>query len=264
VPASSIFATMTPTVLVEPRGAVTVVTLNRPDRRNGVTVRMVRELHAALAAVAAGDARVVVLRGAGDHFCVGADLTGFEPEEGEADLHRTGRNYHSATLLHTMPQVTIAAIDGGCAGAGMGWAAACDLRFASDRARFATGFLKVGASGDMGLAWSLVHAVGSAQARELMYFGDKFDAARALEIGLVTRVIAPERLHDETLALATELAGRHPFPLRMVKANLLSAERMDLAEYVEIETARHLHVVAGPSLADGIRAFRAARDAEGP
>lgn len=259
-----------PTVLVERRGAVAVVTLNRPGRRNGVTAEMCEQLYEALRPLSDSDTRVVVLRGAGDDFSVGADLTGGDAAgpsgelgdsapAGPPSLERLGPVYHAATLLHTMPQVTIAAVDGGCAGAGMGWACACDFRFAADRARIATGFLKVGASGDMGLVWSLVRIVGGARARELLFFPDKLTAQDALTLGLVTRLFPAEVLHDEVLALADDLAGRHPFPLRMMKANVLSAERMDLGEYIEIESARHLHVAASPSLREGIEAFARAR-----
>lgn len=233
-------------VVTQHDGAVAVVTLNRPGRRNGVTVEMCEQLHRVLTALASGDARVVVLRGASGDFSVGADLGG--NRGADATLERLGPVYHAATLLHTMPQVTIAEVDGGCAGAAMGWACACDLRFASTRARFNTAFLDVGVSGDMGLAWSLTRLVGAAHARELLFFPEKTDAAHALEHRLVTRLFDPDRLHDEVMALASRLAGRHPFPLRMMKANLLSAETHGIADYVEIESARHLHTAFDSSL----------------
>ena len=107
----------------------------------------------------------------------------------------------------------------------------------------------------MGLAWSLPRLVGGARARELLMFGEKISADEALALGLVTRVFHPDDLHDDVLALAETLAGHHPFPLRMMKANILSAERMDIAEYIEIESARHLHVAASPSMREGIDAF---------
>ncbi len=243
-----------PSVLLEQQGGVTIVTLSRPGRRNGVTMEMCEELYEALRPLPAGDSRVVVLRGAGDDFSVGADLKGGQ-STGSPTFERLVSVYHASTLLHSMPQITIAEIDGGCAGAAMGWACACDFRFASDRARFATGFLKVGASGDMGLIWSLVRVVGPARARELLLFGEKLTGQDALSFGLVTRLFAAGSLHDEVMALAGELAGRHPSPLRMMKANLLSAERMDLEEYIEVESARHLHVVAGPSFREGRESF---------
>jgi 2-(1,2-epoxy-1,2-dihydrophenyl)acetyl-CoA isomerase len=243
-----------PCVLSERRGPLVVITLNRPSRRNGITVEMCQQLYEALLPVPASDARVVVLRGAGDDFSVGADLTAGAPTQTPTFEH-LGPAYHASTLLHTMPQVTIAAIDGGCAGAALGWACACDFRFASDRAKFATAFLKVGVSGDMGLVWSLQRLVGGSRARELLFFPEKIGADEALALGLVTRIFAAADLHDAVLALAETLGAHHPFPLRMMKANILSAERMDIGEYIEVESARHLHVAAGPSLREGIEDF---------
>lgn len=237
---------MASTVLLEEHGAVSIVTLSRPGRRNGVTTQMCEELYETLRPIPASDARVVILRGAGDDFSVGADLAGGE-SAGGATLEHLGPVYHAATLLHSMPQVTIAAVDGGCAGAAMGWACACDFRFASDRAKFATGFLKVGVSGDMGLVWSLVRLVGAARARELLFFPEKVAAQEAFSLGLVTRLFPAVTLLEEVLALADELSARQPFALRMLKANVLSAERSDLTEYIEVESARHLHVAAGLS-----------------
>ena len=251
--------TSSDTVRVERRDAIAVVTLNRPERRNGVTVELCEQLHRRLVEVADSDARVVVLRGAGDHFSVGADLGGEAPASAPPGLDQLGPVYHAATLLHSMPQVTIAAIDGGCAGAAMGWACACDFRFASQRARFNTAFLQVGVSGDMGLVWSLLRILGGARARELLFFPERIGAEQALELGLVTRLFEPAALHDETLALAEQLAAVHPFPLRMMKANVLSAESQGIADYVEIESARHLHVTASPSLREGLEAFQRSR-----
>lgn len=238
------------TVLVERRGAVALVTLNRPGRRNGATVAMCEDLYAAVSAVAASDARVLVLAGAGDDFCVGADIAA--PDENARPAPggtQFGAFYHSATLLHTMPQVTIAAIDGGCAGAGMGWAMACDLRFATTRARFSTAFLNVGVSGDMGLAWSLERLVGGGRARELMFFPRRIDGEEALSIGLVTRLFEPGELHGRALELATELTERDPLALRLAKANCISAETLPIAEYIDIESARHLQTTGRPDFA---------------
>lgn len=238
------------TVLLDRCDAIAVITLNRPERRNGVTVEMCQVVHEVVQEVAASDARVVVLRGSGDHFCVGADITAVsegerQPSPGPDEL---GLIHHAATILHTMPQVTIAAIDGGCAGAGMGWAAACDLRFATPRARFSTAFLNVGVSGDMGLAWSLDRIVGGARAREMLLFPDRFGADEALGWGLVTRLFEPADLFDQTMNLAGDLCKRDPYALRMMKANCLSAEHLTMQEFVEIETARHLHSTNRPDM----------------
>ncbi|MBW8785479.1 MAG: enoyl-CoA hydratase/isomerase family protein [Novosphingobium sp.] len=233
-------------MLFERRGAIAIVSFNRPERRNSVTVEACRRVYEVLGEIAASDARAVILRGAGTDFCAGADLggqAGDEPRGAPPTLADLGLLHHAATLLHTMPQVTIAAIDGGCAGAGMGYAAACDFRFASDQAKFSTAFLNVGVSGDIGLAWSLTRIVGGARARELLFFPEKFDAAAALEHGLVTRVFPRERLHAESLAAAEQLCGREPFALRMMKANLVSAEELSLAAFIDLETARQLQTI---------------------
>lgn len=238
-------------VLVAQTGAITTITINRPERRNGVTVETCRALYRATQDVAASDARVVILRGASEHFCVGADIGGGPADgaDGPApDLHALGFLHHAATLLHTMPQVTIAAIDGGCAGAGMGYALACDFRFASTEARFSTAFLNVAVSGDMGLAWGLNRVVGAARMRELLFFPDKLDAARALDLGIVTRVFARETLHAQVMELAEQLAARDPLALRLVKANCLSAEELPIGAFIDIETARQLQCTARPNL----------------
>ncbi len=249
-------------VLSEYRDAIAVITLNRPERRNGVTVEMCRELYDAVKGAAESDARVLILRGAGNDFCVGADLQGGGGSTNPVpSMEGMEQIYHASLLLHSMPQVSIAAIDGGCAGAGMGWAAACDFRFATPEARFSTAFLKVGASGDMGLAWSLTRVLGGARARELLLFPDKLTGAQALEIGLVTRLFARESLHDEVVALAEELAGRDAMALRMGKANVLSAEQLGLADYIAIETARHLAIASRPGMGERMaEAFRRSKD----
>lgn len=252
-------ASDTSVVLVERRGALAIVTLNRPGRRNGVTIDMCERLYEILLSLASTDARVVVLRGAGSDFSVGADLDGHSETTAFPTLERLGHVYHAATLLHAMPQVTIAAIDGGCAGASMGWACACDLRFASDRAKFSTGFLKLGVSGDMGLAWSLSRIVGGARARELLFFPERITVQQALNFGLITRLFPAEALHESVIALAEELAARNPFALRMMKANLVSAETLEVRDYIEIESARHLHSMAGSSFGEGSTAVKRGR-----
>lgn len=250
---------MTPTldVLCNIEDGVATVTLNRPARRNGLAGSMLEGLYDTLSRLAvSNDVAVVVLRGAGTDFCVGADIKAFpEGVAGKTDHRKVSRLYHTSTLLHEMRQPTIAAIDGACAGAGLGWACACDFRFASDRAVFSTAFMNVAVAGDMGTAWSLCQVVGPARARELMYFPEKFGAEEAMRIGLATRVFSPETLHEETRQLAYALAGRSRAALETMKANFLSAERLGMADYIEIEGARHSHVVTSSETTASFRAF---------
>jgi 2-(1,2-epoxy-1,2-dihydrophenyl)acetyl-CoA isomerase len=242
------------TLLYEAHDGIATLTLNRPERLNAMTNRMVREAAEALAAIA-GDTsvRVLVLTGAGRGFCPGADLNHFS--SGAADDILTPSDFRSALLLHEMPQVTIAAINGACAGAGFGWACACDLRFAAESASFNSAFLKVAVAGDMAGPWTLPRLVGAAKARELYFLPAKFKAAEAVRIGLVSRMFPDATFRDDVAAIAGELAAASPSALRTMKANFVDAERMNLAEYVELESRRHLEVAGGEDAREAFRAF---------
>ncbi len=230
------------TILYEKSGAIATLTMNRPDRLNGMTNRMLRETGEALAAAAEDrELRILVLTGAGRGFCPGADIQLVASEAGrDADVHLDASDFRVPVLLHEMPAVTIAAINGACAGAGLGWACACDLRFAARSARFNTAFLDVGVAGDMGGPWSLPRIVGATRARELYYLPGKFDAEEALRIGLVSRVFDDESFREEVRAIVQRLAEAAPIALRTMKSNFVAAERVGLAEYIALESARHL------------------------
>jgi 2-(1,2-epoxy-1,2-dihydrophenyl)acetyl-CoA isomerase len=149
---------------------------------------------------------VLVLTGAGDTFCPGAELrpAAEAPASADAAAARVlpaAETYHSARLLRELPAVTVAAVNGACAGAGFAWAAACDLRVASTKARFATAFVNVGLPGELGLAWTLPRIVGANRARELMYLSPKLDAEQAREYGFVSRVWPAESFQAELGAL---------------------------------------------------------------
>ena len=175
---------MTETVRFEVSGPVATITLNRPDRLNAMTEELIGGVLACLEQAAADDAiRAVVLTGAGRGFCAGGDLgamgefAGARPEEASrAELRRLHR---TTELLHEMPKVTIAAVNGPCAGAGLSWACACDLRIAAESAVFRTAFLSAGLTGDFGGTWSLTRLVGAGRARHLFFLNEKLSAASA-------------------------------------------------------------------------------------
>ncbi len=227
------------TIIYEKSGPVARLTMNRPDRLNGMTNRMLVETRVALAAAAEDrDLRVLVLTGAGKGFCPGADIG--RVASAAPDDPITVDDFRVPVLLHNMPAVTIAAVNGACAGAGLGWALACDFRFAAESARFNVAFLDVGVAGDMGGPWSLSRIVGPARARELYFFPGKFDAAEALRTGVVTRVFPDDRFRAEVDAIVNRLAESAPLALRNLKANFVDAERMDFAGYVALESERHI------------------------
>ncbi len=233
------------TIRYEVADGVATLTMNRPERRNAMTNRMVRETSDALTAAAEDpDLRVLVLTGAGGSFCPGADLN-WVADGGEtaAEDRLSPEHFRIPALLHEMPAITVAAVNGACAGAAMGWACACDLRLATASARFNTAFLDVGVAGDMALPWTLPRLLGASKARELMLLPDKFDAAEALRIGLVARIADDG---EPFAVLVTEVVQRltatSPAALRTLKQNLADAETMGLADLAVIEARRHLHL----------------------
>ncbi len=141
--------------------------------------------------------------------------------------------------LHEMPKPTIAMVRGAAAGAGLSLALACDLRIAADSARFATAFARVGYSGDFGGSWFLTQLVGTARARELYYTARIVDAAEALALGIVNRLVPDAQLEEETLALATRLARGPRVALRYMKRNMNAAETGSLKDCLDLEAWNH-------------------------
>jgi 2-(1,2-epoxy-1,2-dihydrophenyl)acetyl-CoA isomerase len=241
-------------ILVDVDGPVARLTMNRPERMNSMTNLMVRETTQALERIAADErVRVVVLTGAGKHFCPGADLQGVTTGSG-SDAVLTADDFRAPVLLREMPAVTVALVNGACAGAGFGWALACDLRVAARSAKFNSAFLDVGVAGDMSGPWTLPRLVGAAKARELYFIPDKFSADEAQRIGLVARVFDDESFAEEAHAVVSRLADAAPQGLRTMKANFLDAERVGLAEFSRIESQRHMDLFKHP---DTLEAFRA-------
>lgn len=199
-------------VTLERDGAVAVVTLNRPERRNALTVELKEALHQALAEVAADpDVRAVVLAGSGKSFCVGQDLGEHVKSlrgDSATSFDTVEKHYNPiVTLLATMPKPVVCAINGGAVGAGLGFAMACDLRIAAEGATFATAFSAIGLTADSGLSGTLTHSLGAARATELLLLGESFDAAQALASGLVRSVVPADEVLGAALTLARKLAA---------------------------------------------------------
>jgi 2-(1,2-epoxy-1,2-dihydrophenyl)acetyl-CoA isomerase len=154
-----------------------------------------------------------------------------------------------------MPKVTVAAINGACAGAGFGWASACDLRYAASNASFNSAFLGVAISGDMGGPWSLPRIVGAQKARELYFMPGKFDAEEAERIGLVARTFPAESFRDEMYGIMKRLAASAPLAIGEMKKNFVNAESMPLRDYIELETERHSRVGSSADTKEAFLAF---------
>lgn len=234
-------------------GGVGRLTLDRPESRNGITGVMMNELYDLLCdAEGMDDLRVLVLTGAGGSFCVGADLKHYS--SGAEDPGSALETFGITRLLHDLPAVTIAAVNGAAAGAGFGWACACDLRFAAESAVFNSAFLDVAVAGDMAGPWSLPRLVGAAKARELYFLPGKFDAGEAKAIGLVSDVFSDASFSKEVDAVVDRLAGAAPLALAGMKQNFLDGEQLGLAEYITVESERHTRI---SSSADCMEAFKA-------
>ena len=246
-----------PAVLVERAEGLAIVTLNRPARRNGIVPQMMTELYAALSAGASDRSmRVLVITGAGQDFCPGADIGHYADGEARpAEGFRDTREFDVATLLHEAPAVTIAAIRGACAGAGFGWACACDFRIADETAKFNTAFLGVGVAGDMGVPWTLPRLVGAAKARELSFLPHKFDAREAERIGLVNRVVPAAEFDGTLKAMTDTLLAAAPLALTTLKANYLAAERMGFGDFVQAEAERHTRLFQSRDTKEAFAAF---------
>jgi len=241
---------MNDTVLYDVDGAIATVTLNRPDRMNTMSRELLDGALEALQRAADDErVRVVIMTGKGRAFCAGGDLEsmatgdvpgidGAAPVESRIAMLRQAMR--TSQLLRDMPKVTIAAINGACAGAGLAWACAADLRYCAESAVFNTAFMTAGLSGDFGGTWTLSRIVGPAKARELYLLAEKFRAPEAEHIGLVTRMVPDGELMGEVRRVAERITGFAPLTMRAIKANLNDAVNVGFAEMLDREADRHI------------------------
>jgi 2-(1,2-epoxy-1,2-dihydrophenyl)acetyl-CoA isomerase len=252
-----------PNVILQRRDAVLEIVLNRPNVLNAANRELIAELAAATAEAAEDPkARVVLLRGAGAHFCAGGDITmfgeliGLPAAERRWALYRIVDGLHPLLIrLRHMPKPVVAAVQGAAAGVGLSLVAAADLALAAEDAVFATGYIHLGASPDGGLTAMLGRVVGLKQAAELMLLGDRFDARRALDLGIVNRLVAPASLEVEAMALATRLANGPTHAYGRTKA-LLQATLGDAFDaQLRRETESFAACAATEEFVEGVRAF---------
>jgi 2-(1,2-epoxy-1,2-dihydrophenyl)acetyl-CoA isomerase len=253
-------------ITFERDGAVAWVTLNRPDRLNALTAKMSDELVDAFEEInASSEARAVVITGAGRGFCAGQDLTEFE------EAYRGGRRpdvkEHLATAYHRLipiivntPLPVIAAVNGVAAGAGLSLATACDLRLASEDARFTQAFVKIGLVPDSGGSYFLPRIVGYAKALELTMNGELIDAKTALDLGLVSRVIPAAAFREEVADTARELAALPTKAIGESKRLLREALNLTLDEALDREADVQDRMVDTADHLEGVMAFVEKRD----
>ena len=221
-------------ILDRPTDGVAMITLNRPDRGNGVVPELVAELmHCMNALEADFTVRVLVITGAGKQFCAGADLVEFkrylENEHAAAQEPYNARVLHPVTMkLASSRLPVIAAINGGATAGGLDFALACDIRIASTRAKLGETYIKLGLTPGNGGSYFLPRLVGSGIAAELALTGDLIDARRAFDLRLVNSVVEPDELIPAAIALAARIAERPRLAIEATKQQLRQSWHTDL------------------------------------
>lgn len=226
-------------ILVERDGRVAVVTLNRPEAMNALNRQMYAELERAFRELHRDpDVWCVVLTGAGRAFCSGDDvkeiMLGEQREETVRRLREVRpRPTPAAAAVLECDKPVIAAVNGPAVGWGMDLALFCDIRVASELAKFGELFIRRGLVADLGGLWRLPQVVGPSKAAELLFTGDVIGAAEALEIGLVSRVVPPADLMPTVLALAGRIAANPPIAMRFMKEGLRRSRTASMEEMGE-------------------------------
>ncbi len=245
---------------------VATLTLNRPERLNALTFEVYEELRDTFRALdTEPGVRAVVLTGSGRAFCSGGDvedIIGALFSQDAAGLRRfTDMTCEVIRNIRRCRRPVVAALNGTVAGAGAVIASACDIRVASESAKIAFLFVRVGLSGaDMGASWLLPRLVGLGQATELLMTGDFIDARRAHEIGLYQRVVAPERLMEDATSLAERLARGPSEALAVTKQALEAEYAMDFEKALEHESRVQARLMQHPNFREAYEAFRSKRD----
>lgn len=252
-------------VLMQRDGAIAEIVLNRPEVLNAANLQLAEAFLAACRRIAADPGvRVVVLRGAGRAFMGGGDLAEFlaAPEQAAetADALITPLN-EAVAILTELPVPVIASVHGAVAGAGVSLALACDLAIAADNAKFNLAYSRIGASPDLSASWFLPRAVGLQKAMEIALLAESFDAAEALRLRVVNRVVPAASLAPETAALARRLAAGPVASYREIKRLIRGSYERDLRGQLEAERTAFCECARTRDFKEGVAAFYERRSA---
>lgn len=246
------------TLLYDLADGVASITLNRPEKRNAVNRKMFDELGDLFGRIAQDSSvRAFVLKGAGEHFCSGADLSGLDeaPKTPAEMLSRMHEIHQIMKKIIYCPKPGIAAVQGYAAGGGANLALACDIIIMAEDAKFAELFVKRGLVVDMTGTFTLPRTVGLHRAKELALLGDTIDAARAFEIGIANKVVAVEELDVAVKDYATRLAAGPPLALSMMKKALNDSFGLSFDEVVHGESFNQSILFSTKDLQEAISAF---------
>ena len=250
-------------ILLETKDRISILTINRPDKRNALNHATRDEILNALDSLhASADSRLLIVTGAGDKaFIAGADIGEFEGRTAITQREAMkGRRIFDA--VEEFPKPVIGMINGFCLGGGMELALACDLRFAADNAKLGQPEINLGIIPGGGGTQRLTRLVGEGKSMELILTGDLIDAAQAKAIGLVNEVFPAAELQDRVRATAVRIAEKSPIALQMAKEAVKTASRTNLREGLDRETDLFCLTFGSEDKAEGVRAFLEKRKAE--
>jgi methylglutaconyl-CoA hydratase len=245
------------TIKLECDGALALITLNRPDKRNAISAAMIADLWDALKQVESGGERVAIITGAGKAFCAGMDLDALKslatqsPEQNLADARRTAGFFRH---LWSFPKPLIAAVNGAALAGGCGIATLCDFTLAVPEAKFGYTEVRIGFIPAV-VSMFLERQVGEKLARDLLLTGRIVDAAEGTAIGLVTRVVPADQLLVSARQLAATLIANSPESLLATKRLLVRASEAEIDRRIELAVAESLAIRSTPDFREGLAAF---------
>jgi methylglutaconyl-CoA hydratase len=245
------------TLTLETEGPLAIITLNRPEKRNAISVAMIEDLLAALGTIESGSVRVVIITGAGKAFCSGMDLDALKalatqsPEENLADACRTAGFFRR---IWSFPKPLIAAVNGAALAGGCGIATLCDFTLAVPEAKFGYTEVRVGFMPAL-VSMFLDRQVGEKVARDLFLTGRVFDAAEAFRLGLVTRVVPAEQLLAAARDLAASLIANSPGGVLATKHLLVRASQAEIDRRIELAVAASVAIRSTRDFREGLSAF---------
>lgn len=253
-------------LLYEVSDRVATITLNRPDKLNAFTGEMIDTWASSLAKAQADEqVNAIVVTGNGRAFCAGGDVARMGDGEPTPLQHKNQLWDHIHRIPKTLEGVdkpVIAMVNGLTVGAGMGMSLMCDVRIAAESARFSTGYVRVGLVPGDGDTYFLPRLVGSAKALELLWTADFIEAAEALRLGIVNRVVPDAQLKEATYAFAKQIADGPQVPIRMIKRLVYQSLRLDLRTHLDLVSSHMAVVRRTEDHAEGVAAFKEKRPAK--
>ncbi len=247
-------------VLFELENKVLTIKFNRPDKLNPIGDTIIPyAIDRIKEAVTDSGVGAIVVTGAGRAFCAGGDVSSmseqYEEKTFDHSVQKLRNDQELPRLLHSVPKVTIAAVNGFAMGAGLGLATSCDLRLASAGAKFGTAYANVGYGGDYGTTWNLTRLLGEAKAKELFFLPDVIDAEEALRIGLVNRVLPAETFMRDAQEVAQRIANGPLVSYRWMKENINQSSVVDFETMLDKESVTHTLCGATEDHQEGVTAF---------